>query len=281
MKHLLRGTGNLPARRRVGGNYYWGLPSVPPPMTQLWTPADMTTSLWLDAKTSSSVVLTSGLVSQWLDLSGNNRHASQSNASFRPSYSTDKIVFNNAHYLSATLYNSSTNSFFVVAKRSGSNTNAFSNSTFIYSAGVVGNDTRRTNQLNYTDNNVFRDVVRAGATGFTALEQTRNDNLNIHTSISTVGGNHSYWLNGGNIQSASNTTGTITGTPSIWIGCGSIWTGTPDFFLIGDIYEIIFCNAILNSEERQKVEGYLAHKWGLSASLPSNHFYKSSPPLKP
>ena len=28
----------------------------------------------------------------------------------------------------------------------------------------------------------------------------------------------------------------------------------------------------------QKAEGYLAHKWGLTSSLPSNHPYKSSAP---
>jgi hypothetical protein len=29
---------------------------------------------------------------------------------------------------------------------------------------------------------------------------------------------------------------------------------------------------------RQKIEGYLAHKWGLQANLPVDHPYKSSAP---
>jgi hypothetical protein len=43
--------------------------------------------LWLDASDSSSVTLTSSAVSQWNDLSGNNRHATQGTANNRPAYS--------------------------------------------------------------------------------------------------------------------------------------------------------------------------------------------------
>jgi hypothetical protein len=43
--------------------------------------------LWLDASDSSSVTLTSSAVSQWNDLSGNNRHATQGTANNRPTYS--------------------------------------------------------------------------------------------------------------------------------------------------------------------------------------------------
>ena len=35
----------------------------------------------------------------------------------------------------------------------------------------------------------------------------------------------------------------------------------------------------LASAEAQKVEGYLAHKWGVTASMPASHPYKSSPPV--
>ena len=38
-------------------------------------------------------------------------------------------------------------------------------------------------------------------------------------------------------------------------------------------------NSKLPDATRQKVEGYLAHKWGLSGNLPSNHPYKIGHPL--
>lgn len=43
---------------------------------------------WWDAATATSVSLNSGEVSQWNDLSGNGRHASQSVANNQPTYST-------------------------------------------------------------------------------------------------------------------------------------------------------------------------------------------------
>ena len=34
-----------------------------------------------------------------------------------------------------------------------------------------------------------------------------------------------------------------------------------------------------SASEEQKVEGYLAHKWGATASLASNHTYKNVAPI--
>ena len=47
------------------------------------------------------------------------------------------------------------------------------------------------------------------------------------------------------------------------------------FYYIGYAMEIIFYNSVLNTTERQQVEGYLAWKWGLQANLPANHPYKN------
>ena len=48
---------------------------------------------------------------------------------------------------------------------------------------------------------------------------------------------------------------------------------------LGDLAELIICDTALSDSDIQKVEGYLAHKWGLQSSLPSSgHSYKSSPP---
>ena len=46
----------------------------------------------------------------------------------------------------------------------------------------------------------------------------------------------------------------------------------------GDISEIIIYSATLSTSDRQKIEGYLAHKWGLTDKLPANHPYKNSAP---
>jgi hypothetical protein len=49
----------------------------------------------------------------------------------------------------------------------------------------------------------------------------------------------------------------------------------------GYINEVIAYNSVLGTTQRQQVEGYLAWKWGLQASLPTNHPYYGSTPNHP
>jgi len=48
--------------------------------------------------------------------------------------------------------------------------------------------------------------------------------------------------------------------------------------MVGNIAEVIVFNSQLATSTRQKVEGYLAWKWGLESSLPSGHPYQNSAP---
>ncbi len=47
----------------------------------------------------------------------------------------------------------------------------------------------------------------------------------------------------------------------------------------GDIAEVIMFDRVLTGEEYEIVEGYLAHKWGLTGNLPANHAYKNVSPF--
>jgi hypothetical protein len=44
------------------------------------------------------------------------------------------------------------------------------------------------------------------------------------------------------------------------------------------MYEIVLVSSVITITNRQKLEGYLAHKWGLTANLPSDHPYKTVAP---
>lgn len=46
----------------------------------------------------------------------------------------------------------------------------------------------------------------------------------------------------------------------------------------GRTAEVVLCRGVLPNDDRQKLEGYLAHRWGLAAQLPSNHPYKAAAP---
>ena len=44
------------------------------------------------------------------------------------------------------------------------------------------------------------------------------------------------------------------------------------------ISEFIVYNEVVAGLDREIMEGYLAHKWGIASSLPTGHLYKSSAP---
>ena len=50
--------------------------------------------------------------------------------------------------------------------------------------------------------------------------------------------------------------------------------------LDGSIAELLIGNGTMIDTERKQLEGYLAHKWGLTNNLPSGHPYKYEPPYK-
>ncbi|MGF1477150.1 MAG: hypothetical protein ACFB6S_16520 [Geminicoccaceae bacterium] len=49
----------------------------------------------------------------------------------------------------------------------------------------------------------------------------------------------------------------------------------------GELGELIVFNRILEDEERATIEGYLAHRWSISAKLPNDHDYRHRAPHGP
>ncbi len=76
-------------------------------------------------------------------------------------------------------------------------------------------------------------------------------------------------------STATNTVGFEPTGPSF--GRGDDGAGST-VTLQGHVAEVIFTNAKQSQANREKVEGYLAHKWGLTGNLDAGHPYKSSPP---
>jgi len=117
--------------------------------------------------------------------------------------------------------------------------------------------------------------ARGGLVDF--VEQTSIvDDTDMISAISNSSDLYSY-MNGDNYQ-----TDTLTisdNTYELKIGCrnGNGGTGTKDAW-DGDINEIVIVTGEVSTETRQKIEGYLAWKWGLVANLPGGHPYKSAPP---
>jgi alpha-tubulin suppressor-like RCC1 family protein len=84
------------------------------------------------------------------------------------------------------------------------------------------------------------------------------------------------WLNGERITFQPNTTNPYqTGFSSVW----SLGQDTDGFNKLEfDFCELLVIRNSSNTSERNLIEGYLAHKWGLTDKLPANHPYKTTPP---
>ena len=57
----------------------------------LWTPAQISTSIWFDASDAATITLNGSTVSQWRDKSGAARHMSQATAASQPTYIASSI----------------------------------------------------------------------------------------------------------------------------------------------------------------------------------------------
>ena len=66
------------------------------------------------------------------------------------------------------------------------------------------------------------------------------------------------------------------GGTNLDLSIGSIGNGL--YYLDGYIAEFIVISGVVSESGRQKVEGYLAHKWGLQGTLSNDHPYKLTGP---
>ena len=239
--------------------------SVPP--AALWTPAAVTTSLWYDAADTTTITLNGPTVSQWNDKSGGAKHATQGTAGSQPTYLTadqnglNVLSFDGGDTLDHTYANSVTNIsiLIVISLNSQSgfrgvfSTNGQSSTT---QTMVLGRQSSSANWGTYATNERPSNSNIQG-TGWQLIELIR-----------TTSGE--FYRNGaadGTFAAAEGQNGHIGGNASF------------SQQMNGKLAEIIVYNTNISTANRQLNEGYLAHKWGIQASLPSDHPYKSAPPI--
>ncbi len=224
--------------------------------------------LWLDGADQSSFVLSGSNVTTWIDKSGNGRNTS--NIFGTPTRSGSNVVFTGSQLMGTALSYSvlNANSFFSVCETTSS----------VASQNVIGVRT------NSTDGGYQIAVYALNPRittygGFTAVTGSTNFTTNAKFVYNgTYNGTSTafLYLNGSQIGSGA---GRNLGSGSVTIGghtdLAASSLGEP---WVGNINEILMFNAVLSTTQRQQIEGYLAWKWGLRASLPSNHPFKNAPP---
>ena len=247
----------------------------------LWTPADIVTKLWLDASDSSTVTLDSGKVSVWADKSGNGNDFSQSTAGARPGMTTlnslDALDFDGTDdYLSAgSALLSNAMAMYIVSKPVRESTigslidqydGAYSDATLCLT-NDKDDGTVATGQLLYWNNT---STDGAGYDG-------RIKSFDYGSNVFLFGVDHTSATEGVNIykNGALQDTGTMATVdthPNTKLG-----NFNDTNFMHGQIAEVIIAGNHATAT-RQKVEGYLAHKWGFAGDLDAGHPYKSAPP---
>ena len=261
----------------------------------LWTPAEMSTILWLDANDTSTVLRDNpgvdDQVYQWNDKSGNNNHATQSNDALKPTWNSAGYVQFTGNIAGGDIMQVTNDPFrdlqnpaiIAVAKYYDPNGQTWSNALATYDGEGLGWQLRQ----------FSTDVSKLELTIIgTAGEATFFNNP--PTSITTLSdfiiagyrkNSDTRLMRGNGTQTgikSGNDTGTIPyGAATNRSGIGGRFRsdnwGSIQGNLDGHIREIIVADGLSDSNI-EKIEGYLAYKWGLSGNLPAGHPYKSEPP---
>ena len=236
-----------------------------------WTPAELGASLalWLDADDASTITLNGSTVSQWDDKSGNGRNATQAVAANQPTYNLTgfngkpAVVWPNVS--SAVRMDiqpfAAQSFFFVVRYHDGTRATWISGYQTLLS---LPSSTGATGSL--------------GLLGNASGSQWLNNNLFLngrYNGGAQVNLNDRVTLPLPNTVLEASAASAQTPIYSWQFGCDRNVTGRA---WSGPMAEIIATPTLLSTADRQKLEGYLAHKWGLTANLPADHPYKSTPP---
>jgi len=230
--------------------------------------------LWMDAADSTTITRSGANVTQWNDKANNYSGSATNNPQYNssPINGLPTIHFDGASnryvLISANNYNYSFMTYFIVIRWVSGTT-----------GGFMGTDTPGNygRALAVSSSNVQLLLYSQFYTTTVAL--TANQPCIL-----------SAYFNG-----TTNFTVILNGTPTVFaVGQGAGNTNTNGFnigvFNPGnsgnhsfDMGEGIVYNSILSDAQRQQVEGYLAQKWGLTASLPPGHpgltqtFYTKNP----
>jgi hypothetical protein len=260
-----------------------------------WSPADITTNLWLDASDASTLTVSAGVVDEWRDKAGVGPSATQT-GSARPEYASNLLnglagvrftsrnkwmSFASQGTIPSTGGSSNFDVFIVYVPQSGTQA-AFSESAGILKAILNSGETScwiagvsSGNRCTFVD-------FTFGPSGSGAITTPADATTNGSASVLHYGYAGSGATAADRVSLAidatlqSESTGNTYGGWGIATELGRSYPG--DIYTIsGDIFEIVIASD-LATDNKDKISGYLAHKWGLDANLPTLHPYKLTPP---
>jgi hypothetical protein len=282
---------------------------------EIWLDGNDRDTLY-DAVTGGNKVNNNGTVARWEDKSGKGFDFTQSNSAnmavWKESFQNNKSLlnFNGSNFYENTnkagyrFLHTEEITIFIMSKRGdGTEMNRFfgffgNNGASSTQTGVVFAHDNRTTINTIGSNSFFGFCTRSSQSTFAytsivgttflsdfefAFQQNVYDVLSIKTDPLNITASDrlKFGVNGENLKgnnSAVQAINNINSTQNLQIG--AIGTGVNSLTFLGDYCELIIYKGLLSDPDRQKVEGYLAWKWGTVSSLDINHPYKNNPPTK-
>ena len=246
--------------------------------TAAWTPADLANLLaWFDASDTGTITESGGSVSQWDDKSGNANHVTQGTGSDQPT--TRAVTLNSLNvistndssdYLNKSSFDIGTSGNLMIATvlRMGNSALSFS---WMFAMDAVNDFQVGKN----TDSGVYVTIVSGNLGILTDSGSNNWADTDIIVSVVFDFSNTSFdlYVNGTN-EITSNLYNLKIDQLTNLILLNRRLLGRS---LDGYMGEYI-TGLDIDTTSRQKAEGYLAHKWGLTANLPAGHPYKSTAP---
>lgn len=250
-----------------------------------WTPANTSTSIWLDASDTTKITHTLNVVSAFADKSGKNivldatAEANKPLTNVRTINGLNVLDFKTSDFLKsqvnlATPANGQM-SIFCVGDFDGP-VSTINKGGFWGLRNFAGTSRLSILPYNLTQNDSWIIYQSSGGTWGSAFASPPfNDTAIFQVNYNATTGLFQKYVNGN-----FNSTTLIT-EPWTPLMMDQIWIGKNTFDNVGSMpmgfAEMVIVNSI-DPTIREKTEGYLAHKWGLTSFLPIAHPYKINKP---
>ena len=252
----------------------------------MWEPSELGAdlALWLDANDASTITLNGSNVSQWDDKSGNDQHVVQAFAVAQPAYVANSLNGNSVvRYSTSTEFLTTNTKFGSAAQRSIFSVNTYKAAAQYQYVWSIESDPNSGAALVFRATSNFADWRRGDTISWADGYNSGRPPRFISNGVTGDGSAAIHGLSLGNQESQLRVNGASVNARIQLTGA---WPNTARRFSVGrdtqslngDVAEIIYVDGVVSTTDRQRVEGYLAWKWGLTANLPSNHPYKSIPP---
>lgn len=282
----------------------------------VWTPAGLPLVTWLDASDSATLTLSSGVLTAWASKAAGAVNAlteygapealleSDGLASVKLDgavmyFPNSKAVFKNLHYTGGNIFavarfgaSAEPGQLIHVLGNNGATMTkvgsqfgyedraaiSAANNAVLIGVGN-GNSSSDTNRV---INHVYAGTIISAFNNRIPAAQYTVSHWQAKPQNTTLGQRGLYSRNGDALSGGNSFNGLASSLDASYdaaINAPSSGFRTAGLFALPlRVRELIVTSQVISFEDIQRVDGYLAHKWGIAGELPSDHPYKLTPP---